>query len=66
MTTMSNNVTTKLKPRLDFDPRSYVTDNYQKPRKNNEHFEKRLLYLISNPHRAMLNEIDSIANNISL
>ncbi len=48
MATISSNGTTKLKPSLDLDRRSYVKDNYQNARKN-ERFEKRLLHLISNP-----------------
>ncbi len=47
MTTISSNGTTKLKPHLGFDHRSYVTDNYEKVRKKNERFEKRLLNRIS-------------------
>jgi hypothetical protein len=62
MATISSNGTTKEKQRLDLDGRSSAKDSYRK----NEHFEKRLLNLISNPHQDMLTQIDSIKNNISL
>ncbi len=54
MATTSSKGRTKQKPGLDLDRRSYAKDNYQKARKKNERFEKRLLNLISNPHQDML------------
>ena len=37
-----------------------------KRKKQNQHFEKRLLHLISTPHLDILIQIDSIAHNVSL
>ncbi|CAF1012754.1 unnamed protein product [Rotaria sordida] len=39
---------------------------HPKTKKNSEHFEKRLINLISNLHQDILTQINSLAHNISL